>query len=60
MQVGIDSFAAAHDDASLSIDPSECLLNLIKQIELADQIGLECLESGNIIVKSSLIPHLLS
>jgi len=46
MQVGIDSFAAAHDDASLSIDPSERLLNLIKQIELADQIGLDVFGVG--------------
>ncbi|MDW0219017.1 MAG: LLM class flavin-dependent oxidoreductase [Nitrososphaeraceae archaeon] len=46
MQVGIDSFAAAHDDTSLSIDPSERLLNLIKQIELADQIGLDVFGVG--------------
>lgn len=46
MQVGIDSFAAAHDDASLSVDPSERLLNLIKQIELADQIGLDVFGVG--------------
>ena len=46
MQVGIDSFAAAHDDASLSIDPSERLLNLIRQIERADQIGLDVFGVG--------------
>ena len=46
MQVGIDSFAAAHDDASFSVDPSERLLNLIKQIELADQIGLDVFGVG--------------
>jgi probable LLM family oxidoreductase len=46
MQVGIDSFAAAHDDASLSVNPSERLLNLIKQIELADQIGLDVFGVG--------------
>src|SRR5678816_4056356 len=46
MQVGIDSFAAAHDDVSLSVDPSERLLNLIKQIELADQIGLDVFGVG--------------
>ncbi|MDW0190150.1 MAG: LLM class flavin-dependent oxidoreductase, partial [Nitrososphaeraceae archaeon] len=44
--MGIDSFAAAHDDTSLSIDPSERLLNLIKQIELADQIGLDVFGVG--------------
>ena len=46
MQVGIDSFAAAHDDASLSVDPSERLLNLIRQIERADQIGLDIFGVG--------------
>lgn len=46
MQVGIDSFAAAHDDASLSVDPSERLLNLIRQIEHADQIGLDVFGVG--------------
>jgi probable LLM family oxidoreductase len=46
MQVGIDSFAAALDDASLSIDSSERLQNLIEQIELADQIGLDVFGIG--------------
>src|SRR4249919_4088591 len=46
MQVGIDSFAAAHDDASLSVDPSERLLNLIRQIERADQVGLDSFGIG--------------
>ena len=41
MQTGIDSFAAAHDDASLPVSSSECLWRLIKQIEYADQIGLD-------------------
>jgi hypothetical protein len=31
MQVGIDSFAAAHDDASLAVNPSERLRNLVEQ-----------------------------
>ncbi len=47
MQVGIDSFAAAHDDASLySIALSERLQNSIEQIELADQIGLDVFGIG--------------
>jgi probable LLM family oxidoreductase len=46
MQVGIDSFAAAHDDASLSVSPSERLRNLIEQIERADQIGLDVFGVG--------------
>jgi alkanesulfonate monooxygenase SsuD/methylene tetrahydromethanopterin reductase-like flavin-dependent oxidoreductase (luciferase family) len=42
MQVGIDSFAAAFDDASsISESPSERLHNLIEQIELADKIELD-------------------
>ena len=51
MQVGIDIFAAAldddDDDASLSVDYySERLHNLIEQIELADQIGLDVFGVG--------------
>lgn len=46
MQIGIDSFAAAHDDASLSVSPSERLRRLVKQIELADQIGLDVFGVG--------------
>jgi len=46
MQVGIDSFAAALDDTSLSVDSSERLQNLIEQIELADQIGLDVFGVG--------------
>jgi hypothetical protein len=41
MQVGIDSFAAAFDDASLAVSPSERLQDLVKQIERADQVGLD-------------------
>jgi probable LLM family oxidoreductase len=46
MQVGIDSFAAAFDDSSLSIDASERLQNLIEEIEFADQIGLDVFGIG--------------
>jgi probable LLM family oxidoreductase len=46
MQVGIDSFAAALDDTSLSVNSSERLQNLIEQIELADQIGLDVFGVG--------------
>src|SRR3954449_12419312 len=47
MQVGIDSFAAAFDDASsISECPSERLHNLIEQIELADKIGLDTFGIG--------------
>jgi probable LLM family oxidoreductase len=46
MEVGIDSFAAAFDDASLVASPSERLRNLIEQIEYADQVGLDVFGIG--------------
>jgi probable LLM family oxidoreductase len=46
MQVGIDSFAAAHDDKSLSIGAAERLQQLIEQIELADKLGLDVFGVG--------------
>ncbi|HYG00502.1 MAG TPA: LLM class flavin-dependent oxidoreductase [Candidatus Saccharimonadales bacterium] len=46
MQVGIDSFAAAHDSISLSVNPEERLQQLIEQIELADQLGLDVFGVG--------------
>jgi probable LLM family oxidoreductase len=46
VQVGIDSFAAAHGDASLAISPSDRLRNLIAEIEYADQVGLDVFGIG--------------
>jgi probable LLM family oxidoreductase len=46
MQVGIDSFAAAHDDSSLSVNPSERLRSLVDQIEFADKVGLDVFGVG--------------
>jgi probable LLM family oxidoreductase len=46
MQVGIDSFAAAHDDGGLSVSQSERLQDLVKQIERADQVGLDVFGVG--------------
>jgi probable LLM family oxidoreductase len=46
MQVGIDSFAAAFDNASLAVSPSERLRNLVGQIERADQVGLDVFGVG--------------
>ena len=46
MQVGIDSFAAAFDDADLAVSPSERLRNLVDQIEHADQVGLDVFGVG--------------
>jgi probable LLM family oxidoreductase len=46
MQIGIDSFAAAHDDASQAEDPSQRLRNLVEQIEHADHVGLDVFGIG--------------
>src|SRR5438552_1472913 len=46
MQIGIDSFAAAFDDASRAVTPSERLRDLIEQIEHADQVGLDVFGIG--------------
>ncbi len=46
MEIGIDSFAAAHDDASRAVSPSDRLGNLIEQIEHADQVGLDVFGIG--------------
>jgi probable LLM family oxidoreductase len=46
MQVGIDSFAAAFDEAGLASSQSERLRNLVEQIERADQVGLDVFGVG--------------
>src|SRR5438552_9833358 len=46
MQIGIDSFAAAYDDASLAVNASDRLRNLVEQIEYADQVGLDVFGIG--------------
>lgn len=46
MQVGIDSFAAAHDNTNLSVSTVERLQGLMEQIELADQLGLDIFGIG--------------
>jgi probable LLM family oxidoreductase len=46
VQIGIDSFAAAYDDASLAVAPAERLRNLVEQIEFADQAGLDSFGIG--------------
>jgi probable LLM family oxidoreductase len=46
MQIGIDSFAAAYDDASLAVSPSDRVRQLVEQIELADQVGLDAFGVG--------------
>src|SRR5262249_8991646 len=46
MQIGIDSFAAAYDESSQAVPPSERLRNLVEQIEHADQVGLDVFGIG--------------
>ncbi len=46
MQIGIDSFAAAYDDASLAVSASDRLRDLVEQIEYADQVGLDVFGMG--------------
>lgn len=46
VQVGIDSFAAAFDDASIATSPSERLQDLVEQIEFSDQVGLDVFGVG--------------
>jgi probable LLM family oxidoreductase len=46
VEIGIDSFAAAHDDTSRALAPAERLRNLIEQIEHADQVGLDVFGIG--------------
>ena len=48
MQIGIDSFAASSVDASTGIrmTPVERIGNLLEEIELADQVGLDVFGIG--------------
>jgi probable LLM family oxidoreductase len=48
MQIGIDSFAAAIQDpeTGITIAPTERLHNLLEEIELADQVGLDVFGVG--------------
>jgi probable LLM family oxidoreductase len=46
MEIGIDSFAAAHDESSRARSPTERLRNLIEEIEHADQVGLDVFGIG--------------
>ena len=46
MQIGVDSFAAAYDEASRAVGTSDRLRNLVEQIEQADQAGLDVFGVG--------------
>ena len=46
MEIGIDSFAAAYDETSLAVSPSERLRDLVEEIVYADQVGLDVFGIG--------------
>jgi len=48
MQIGIDSFAAAsrNPETGVSLTPSQRLNNLLEEMELADQVGLDAFGIG--------------
>jgi probable LLM family oxidoreductase len=47
MQVGVDSFAAEFsDDTGVAVSASDRLRNLVEEIELADQVGLDAFGVG--------------
>ena len=46
MQIGIDSFAAAYTDTSLSVAPADRLRELLEEIEHADHVGLDVFGIG--------------
>ena len=46
MEIGVDSFAAAHTDSSRGLSATERLNNLVEEIEHADQVGLDVFGIG--------------
>src|SRR5438094_2058856 len=46
MQIGIDSFAAAFDDAGLAASPAGRLRELLERIQRADKVGLDVFGIG--------------
>src|SRR5438094_4620470 len=46
MQIGIDSFALAYDDAQVGLTPADHMRNLIDQIAYADEVGLDVFGVG--------------
>jgi probable LLM family oxidoreductase len=46
VEIGVDSFAAAHTDTSRGLSATERLGNLIEEIEHADQVGLDVFGIG--------------
>src|SRR5881628_1361508 len=46
MQIGIDSFALAYDDAAVQLAPVDHMRNLLDQIAYADEVGLDVFGIG--------------
>jgi len=46
VEIGVDSFAAAHTDSSRGLSATERLNNLVEEIEHADQVGLDVFGIG--------------
>ena len=46
IEIGIDSFAAAYDEASLALSQADRLNQLVDQIAYADQVGLDVFGIG--------------
>lgn len=61
LQVGVDSFAARGEDESVGINASESIRNLVRRIELADQVGLDVFGVGEHHRKEFLdsAPHMV-
>jgi probable LLM family oxidoreductase len=46
MEIGIDSFAAAHNESSRAVSPADRLRDLVDEIAHADQVGLDVFGIG--------------
>jgi probable LLM family oxidoreductase len=46
VQIGIDSFALAYDDAQRGLKPEDHMRHLLEQIEYADEVGLDVFGVG--------------
>jgi probable LLM family oxidoreductase len=46
VEIGVDSFAAAHDENSRAIDPAQRLRDLVDEIAYADEVGLDVFGIG--------------
>src|SRR5437763_13074837 len=46
MEIGVDTFAAALDETSIAVNPSDRLRDLLEEIEHADQVGLDVFGVG--------------